>query len=109
MPRVYEALSRAQSALSGPPAGPGHEDPAPLGTVHNSFPTEGVAGSDATEGTRLQEPQISGNDVASSVRAQGPPSAFLPPSSGRSFKDLVRDMARDERDLRLSEQLKRSR
>jgi len=40
---------------------------------------------------------------------QGPQlPAFLPPSSGRGFQDLVRDMARDERDWQLSEKLKRS-
>ena len=41
---------------------------------------------------------------------QGPPMpAFLPPSSGRTFQDLVRDMARDERDWHHSEELTRSR
>jgi hypothetical protein len=38
-----------------------------------------------------------------------PMPAFLPPSNGRGFHDLVRDMARDERDWQLSQQLKRSR
>lgn len=35
--------------------------------------------------------------------------AFLVPAGGRSFQDLVRDMARDERELHHSEDLKRSR
>lgn len=38
-----------------------------------------------------------------------PMPGFLPPSNGRSFQDLVREMARDERDWQFSEERKRSR
>ena len=169
MPRVYQALARAQSERQARvgEAGPAAADVTQRSSAGSSGPGLAPEVAQAPVGPPLapwlQEPQITGNDIVSLVSAtqaagqrlcphcdafsdsQLPPAflrwsyrltrkpmhlcgacgrryhtpklsrperpmpAFLPPSNGRGFNDLVRDMARDERDWKLSEQLKRSR
>ena len=183
MPKVFEALSRAQSELGERQAAPERQDAASPGRGDQVFPTErisgtGVTGVSASDETvaefapvgtarepRVEQSHVSGTDVATMVSrihtagtglcphcdayadSQLPPAflrwsyrvtrrpmhlcrtcgnryhtpkssrskqgahmpAFLVPAGGRSFQDLVRDMARDERDWHHSEDLKRSR
>src|SRR5690349_8770327 len=103
MSRVHQALKRARAERSegglerGAPVQDGAVSVAE--DITAGLPSECVFSVVPAGATRLTPPCLPTSSMP----------AFLPAATGRSFQDIVRDMAREERDLNVSEESKRSR